>query len=64
MGREVQVTCTKRAFDGVHSARRAHRGASFRIRVYQCEACGKYHVTNQDKRERRWDRDDYDEVSQ
>lgn len=44
------VMCAKHAYASVKAARRAHRKASYRIRVYRCDACHAWHVTNQDKR--------------
>jgi hypothetical protein len=52
---DVQTdACHKRAFRGVHAAKMAHLHAGFRIRVYQCDTCGFYHVTNDEKRHRSW----------
>jgi hypothetical protein len=49
-----ESACGKRRFLSVLHARQAHRRAGYRIRVYRCEACRGYHVTAQDKRERRY----------
>lgn len=43
------MTCTKRSFDSVAAARRAHGKAGFRVRVYRCPNCPHYHVTNHEK---------------
>lgn len=45
--------CGKRAYSSVRAARLAHRSADFRIRVYQCERCGRLHVSNPEKGGRR-----------
>lgn len=45
-----RADCRKRSFGGPGDARRAHRHASYRIRVYKCEDCGGWHVTNNEKR--------------
>lgn len=42
--------CGKRSFGSVDQARKAHRAARWRIRVYLCELCHRYHVANGDKR--------------
>lgn len=49
--------CPKKRFDSVVAARRAHRKAHYRIRVYHCEYCAGYHVTNNEKRHHQ-DRED------
>lgn len=41
--------CLKRAYPSESSARRAHRRAGWRLRVYWCPRCYGYHVTNQEK---------------
>lgn len=45
------MTCTtgKRCYPGRRSARRANVWASWRIRVYICPECGRFHVTNHEK---------------
>lgn len=48
------MTCRKRQYESVETARAAHSRAGFRIRIYDCEECGKMHVTNADKGWR-WD---------
>jgi len=40
----------KRQFASRDAAKRAHRRASFRLRIYYCEDCRALHVTNADKR--------------
>lgn len=46
--------CVKRSYRGPRSAKKAHLDASFRIRVYLCSKCKRYHVTNNDKLDSRW----------
>ncbi|MBX3465318.1 MAG: hypothetical protein KF878_00280 [Planctomycetes bacterium] len=42
--------CRKRAYTSVRAARLAHRSASWRLRVYRCADCLKFHICNQEKR--------------
>ena len=52
----VPVDCSKKkVFDSESHARRAHVHSRFRVRAYPCTTLhqGKWHVTAQDKRERR-----------
>jgi hypothetical protein len=42
--------CGKRTYPSEHQAKRAHQRASWRLRVYYCDDCHGYHVTNQEKR--------------
>lgn len=59
----MPAPCTKKTFTSIDAAKRAHRKASYRIRVYRCESCGAFHVTNDEKNGRarsRWQ--DQDEV--
>lgn len=44
------VECTKRAYRSAREAKAAHRQVSWRIRVYRCPDCNRWHVTNQEKR--------------
>lgn len=44
------MACAKVGYTSVKAARRAHNRAGFRIRVYECEECGRLHVTNEEKR--------------
>lgn len=39
----------KRCYPGARVARTAHRRAGFRIKTYQCPACGQYHIANLEK---------------
>lgn len=48
--------CTKRRFRGVKDARLAFQRAGFRVRVYSCDHCGGYHVTNDEKHGHQRDR--------
>ena len=48
-GQEQTATCQKRGYNSPEAARRAHRKAHYRIRVYDCEVCGKFHATNNEK---------------
>jgi hypothetical protein len=41
--------CTKRGYLSERAAKRAHRGAHFRIRPYLCPRCHRWHVTNAEK---------------
>jgi hypothetical protein len=46
------LTCPKlglRCYRSPKAAREAHRRAGFRVRVFQCSACGLYHATAQSK---------------
>jgi hypothetical protein len=54
--------CGKRCFTSLEHARRAHRHASWRFRVYWCDDCGAYHVTASEKR--RGEREEYDDAQQ
>jgi ssDNA-binding Zn-finger/Zn-ribbon topoisomerase 1 len=51
--------CVKRPFASVKHARKAHRGAGYRIRVYACPDCRKWHVTASEKRRGRYDEHDF-----
>lgn len=51
--------CLKRAFASKREAKRAHRAAGFRLRVYWCDEHRAYHVTNNEKRHRS-ERDDWE----
>ena len=44
------MTCTKRAYASPSAARRAHRRAGWRVQVYVCNACRRYHVANDEKK--------------
>lgn len=46
----MREPCRKRAYTSVRAARLAHRSASWRLRVYRCADCRKFHVTAQEKR--------------
>lgn len=50
------MACEKRRFDGPEQAKRAHRRASYRIRVYYCAECRGFHVTNPEKHGRHGER--------
>ena len=50
------MACTKRKFRGLHDARKAHTRAGFRIRVYRCDECRAFHVTNAEKSARKYGR--------
>lgn len=52
----MREPCRKRAYTSVRAARLAHRSAHWRLRVYRCESCGLYHVTNNEKHRNRKDR--------
>ncbi len=41
--------CLKRAYGSAHAARVENRNARFRLHVYQCDDCRKWHVANADK---------------
>lgn len=41
----------KHRYTSVHAARRAHGKAGFRLRVYPCDLCRGFHVTNDEKRD-------------
>jgi len=50
--REQHRSCPKTGkvqFTSIDQARRANATARFRIRVYRCEWCHKFHATNADK---------------
>lgn len=40
--------CTKKPYTSVKSARERTQNVGNRTRVYHCESCGAYHVTNRD----------------
>lgn len=40
----------KRGYESANSALAAHADASFSVRAYRCERCGRHHVANVDKR--------------
>lgn len=42
------ISCKKRGYRSASHARKAHRFARWRLRVYLCD-CGFYHVTNSEK---------------
>lgn len=42
--------CTKRCFPSARLAKRLHGHARFRVRVYWCDECKAFHVTNQEKK--------------
>lgn len=44
------VVCLKRAYRSARDAKAAHRQVSWRMRVYRCPDCNRWHVTNQEKR--------------
>ena len=44
------MACVKKPFRSVKHARKAHRGAGWRIRVYYCKECRSLHATNEEKR--------------
>lgn len=48
----MMAECTKRRFGGKHDARLAHRKCGYRLRVYRCQDCRGWHVTNSEKRHR------------
>lgn len=50
------MTCAKRRFRGKSEARQANKSAGFRLRVYWCEVCHAFHVTNGEKSRSRADR--------
>ena len=64
IGQEVMSMCTKRAYKSIGAAKKAHRNASYRIRVYRCSECQQFHVTNQDKRERHAHDEDFETVTE
>jgi hypothetical protein len=39
----------KRAYRSKRAALRAHRQASYRLRIYACTACGHWHTSNTEK---------------
>ena len=41
--------CTKRGYSSEHAAMEAHKFAGYRLRVYLCERCNRWHTTNADK---------------
>jgi hypothetical protein len=47
--RTEAAPCLKRGYASARAARAAHGRANFRIRVYMCRICGKFHATNPDK---------------
>lgn len=42
--------CGKKCFDSKLHGRRSYRGRGFRIRMYWCQECRAWHVTNNEKR--------------
>jgi hypothetical protein len=44
------TVCQKRTYPSPYQAKVAHAKASWRVRVYQCEDCGGWHVTNHEKK--------------
>jgi hypothetical protein len=50
----IAPACTgKRGWPSADAAKLAHRGASWRVRVYPCRDCGQFHTANADKGRRR-----------
>lgn len=45
----MTVHCSKRSFNSAENAREANKNAPFRVRPYNCDICGKWHVANADK---------------
>lgn len=41
--------CFKRAYASEHDARCAHRRAGWRVKVYRCPQCKRFHVANKEK---------------
>jgi hypothetical protein len=66
MVRRVCGTTGKACYGGRNDARKAHRQAGYRLRIYECPDCGAWHATNADvwrrnhgdtfKRRRAWQR--------
>lgn len=46
----IERSCGKRRFTSRRQAREACRKASFRLKLYDCPACGGIHVANAEKR--------------
>ncbi len=53
--------CGKRCYPSERDAREAHRRVAWRYRVYWCDECEQFHVTNGEKRLGR-DGEDYFEI--
>lgn len=50
-GRAVtRPVCTKRGYPSKKAARLAHASAHWRIKVYECPECFRFHVANAEKR--------------
>lgn len=45
----MREPCDKRSFRSESAAKLAHKSAHWRIRVYRCQQCHLFHVTNQEK---------------
>lgn len=45
-----EAVCGKLCHESKHAAKVAHKHAHFRIRVYYCDGCHAWHVTNNEKR--------------
>ena len=55
----MAAPCAKRSYASASAAKMAHQKASYRIRVYYCDDCRSFHVTNADKRwSGTWDDED------